>query len=205
MPTGLPEELNADAQASAQDIVYAYKASLMTAPFEFRLAADGLHWRKGRFTGLTPYDRIRRVRMAFRPTSMQFSRFLIEIWPNEGPVLPVASTSVKGMVEQESFGPAYRAFVAELHRRILAAGGTPRLQTGSPAFLYWPGLAVFAGCSLALAALTVRALGVEQWGGAAFIGGFLALFLWQAGQFFRRNRPGTYTLDAPPEMLLPKA
>jgi hypothetical protein len=41
-------------------------------------------------------------------------------------------------------------------------------------------------------------------GGAAFIAIFLALFLWQAGAFFRRNRPGIYRPEAPPEALMPK-
>ncbi len=30
------------------DLAYAYKPSLMGAPFEFRLAPDALEWRKGR-------------------------------------------------------------------------------------------------------------------------------------------------------------
>ena len=36
------------------------------------------------------------------------------------------------------------------------------------------------------------------------IAAFLALFLWQGGNFFRRNRPGLYRPDAPPEELLPQ-
>jgi hypothetical protein len=205
MPTSVTGTPETEADGGPQGPVYAYKPSLMAAPLEFRLLPDGLGWQKGRFSGRTPYDRIRRIRMSFRPMTMQNYRFVTEVWPENGPVLPIASTSVKGMVEQERFDPAYRAFVGELHRRILAAGGKPLLQTGSQPFLYWPGVAVFVGCSLTLAALTVRALSVEQWGGAAFVAGFLALFLWQAGQFFRRNKPGTYTLDAVPETVLPKA
>jgi hypothetical protein len=50
----------------------------------------------------------------------------------------------------------------------------------------------------------VRALQVEAWGGAAFIAAFLAFFLWQAGAFFHRNRPGTFRPDAVPPQVLPR-
>lgn len=183
--------------------IYAYKASMVGAPYEFRLAADALEWRKGPLEGRTPYDRIRRMRLGFRPMSMQNYRFLTEIW-TDGPKLQIASTSWKSLVEHERFDARYRAFVTELSRRIGAAGGAPLLQTGSPVFLYWPGVAIFIGASLALAGLVVRALQEGAWGGAAFIAAFLAFFLWQASQFFRRNRPGTFRPDAVPEQVLPK-
>ena len=37
-----------------------------------------------------------------------------------------------------------------------------------------------------------------------YIGAFLALFLWQAGNYFRRNRPGRYTPQALPPELMPR-
>ena len=55
------------------------------------------------------------------------------------------------MVEQASQDQAYGAFVRELHRRIAAAGVTPAYDCGSPALLYWPGLAVFAGVAVGFA------------------------------------------------------
>jgi hypothetical protein len=56
--------------------------------------------------------------------------------------------------------------------------------------------------ALGLALLVVRALQADSKGGAAFIGGFLVLFLWQSGKYFRRNRPGVYhPLDLPEELL----
>ena len=60
------------------------------------------------------------------------------------------------------------------------------------------------GVSLGLALLVVRALQANAKGGAVFIGGFLALFLWRGGNFFRRNRPGRYSPEALPADLLPK-
>lgn len=186
------------------DPVYSYKSSVVGAPFEFRLAADALEWQRGRQQGRTLYREIRRIRLSFRPATTQNYRFLAEIWPTRGRKLPIASTSWRSLMEQERLDTAYNPFVIELNRRVGTAGGTPLLQTGSPPLLYWPGLVIFLGCALSLAALTVRALQVQAWSGALFVVGFLALFLWQGGNFFRRNRPGRYRADAVPTEVLPK-
>jgi hypothetical protein len=126
------------------------------------------------------------------------------VWITDGPKLQIASTSWKSLVEHERFDAAYRAFVTELCRHAGAAGGQTLFQAGSPAVVYWLGLLVLAGAAFALAGLTVRALQVEAWSGAAFIAAFLAFFLWQAGTFFRRNRPGIFPPTAVPEAVLPK-
>ena len=183
---------------------YAYKSSLMGAPLEFNLAPDALEWRKGGYAGRTPYGSVRRVRLSFRPITMQNHRFLAEVWPEGGPKLQIASSSWKSLVEHQRLDAEYRAFVSELSRRVGAAGGNTAFDTGSPVYLYWPGVIVFIGAALALAALAVRALSEQAWGGAAFVAGFFALFLYQAGNFFRRNRPGTFRPDAVPSLLLPK-
>jgi hypothetical protein len=187
-----------------QDLHYDYKPALLGAVWEFRLRPDALEWRLGRRTGRLPYDHVARVRLSFRPVTMQTYRFLAEIWPAVGPKLQIASTSWRSIMEQERKDAAYAAFLVELHRRIAAAGARARFTTGSPAILYWPGLIVFAAASLAMAALTVRAIQIEAWEGAAVVGGLLALFLWQVGGFFRRNRPGTYRPDALPPDLIPR-
>jgi len=193
-----------DSEPTGGGLFYAYKNSLMGAPYEFHLAADALEWRKGPYSGRTPYDRIRRIRLGFRPITMQNYRFLGEIWTADGPKLQIASTSWKSLIEHERLDAAYRIFVTELSRRVGAAGGQTSFETGSPVFLYWPGLVVFLGASLALAGLIVRALAVQAWSGAAFIAAFLAFFGWQAGWFFQRNRPGPYDPAAVPPQVLPK-
>jgi len=193
-----------DSSTDAADIAYAYKPSLMGAPFEFRLTPDAFEWSKGGVTGRTPYDRIRRIRLSFRPMTMQNYRFLTEIWTADGPKLQIASTSWKSLVDHERFDAGYRAFVTELCRRVGAAGGQTLFQAGSPVIMYWPGVIVFLGASLALAGLVIRALQEAAWGGAAFIAGFLAFFLWQAGAFFHRNRPGVFPPNAVPEAVLPR-
>ena len=112
---------------------YAYKSSLMGAPLEFQLAPDALEWRKGTMTGRTPYGRVRRIRLSFRPMTMQNYRFVTEVWPDSGPKLQIASTSWKSLVEHQRLDAEYRAFVSELSRRIGAAGGNTAFDTGSPA------------------------------------------------------------------------
>src|ERR1041384_8324091 len=115
----------------ASDIAYAYKPSLMGAPFEFGLTSHALEWRRGGSSGRAPYHRIRRIRLGFRPMTMQNYRFLAEVWIADGPKLQIASTSWKSLVEHERFDAGYRAFVTELCRRAGAAGGQTLFQTGS--------------------------------------------------------------------------
>ena len=187
-----------------QDLHYDYKPALLGAAWQFRLRSDALEWQLGRRAGRLPYERVARVRLSFRPVTMQTYRFIAEIWPEEGPKLQIASTSWRSILEQERKDRTYAAFLAELHRRIAAAGGRADFVTGSPPFLYWPGLVVFAVAALAMAALTVRAIQVQAWEATAIVGGFFALFLWQVGGFFRRNRPGTYQPNALPPDLIPR-
>jgi hypothetical protein len=201
----LPERGSTDtADGDPDDPIYAFKSSVMGAGFEMRLAADAIEWRRGGRAGRVPYDRIRRVRLSFRPMTMQNYRFLTEVWPASGPKLQIASTSWKSLVEHERLDAGYRKFVVDLCGRIGASQGQTLFETGSPAWIYWPGVAVFVAASLGLAGLIVRALMIQIWSGAAFVAAFLALFLWQAGNLFRRNRPGTFSPDAVPPQVLPR-
>jgi hypothetical protein len=188
---------------SGEVLLYAHKPSLMGAPWQFRLRPDGLAWQVGRFDGCVPYDRIRRVRLTFRPATMQSRRFVAEIWPLDGPKLTIASTSWRSLVEQAPQDAAYGAFIRALHRRIAAADARASFEAGSPPLLYWPGLVVFVAAALALAALTLHALATGAFAGAAFVGVFLALFLWQSGSYFGRNRPGRYSPENVPDRLVP--
>jgi hypothetical protein len=160
-------------------------------------------WRVGGRTGHARYEDIRRLRLSFRPATLQSQRFLAEIWPDGGPKLQVASTSWRSMVEVERLDAAYAAFLAELHRRMNAVGARTSFETGSPPLIYWPGLALFALVSLALAALIVQGLHAGATSGTVFVAIFLGAFLWQAGTFFRRNRPGNYAPDAIPAAVIP--
>ncbi len=171
----------------------------------FRLREDGLEWSRGRHSGKVPYRDVERLRLSYRPVTMQSSRYQLDLWAPRTPRLILASANWRSMVEMESQLPAFRAFVLDLHRRIAAAGGKPRCDTGLFAPLYWAGALIFAATSLGIAVLVVRALQAQAWPGAAFIAAFLAVFLWQAGHFFHRNRPGIYPMDEPPALLLPRS
>ena len=190
---------------STGDPLYIYKPSLAGAPLQFRLSADALEWSAGRYSGRVAYDRIRRVRVSFRPAALQNVRFITEIWPAGAPKLVIASSSWRGVTDQERLDQDYVTFVGELHRRLAVAGGSARYECGAPALLYWPGLAMFVASALAMAGLAVEGLRAVSIPGTLFVIAFLSLFLWQMGRFFRRNRPGTYRPDAPPAELLPTA
>jgi hypothetical protein len=182
---------------------YAYKPSLVGAPVEFTLAADAIEWRAGGRSLRVPYRDFRRIRLAFLPVTLQNYRFVTEFWSTAGLKLTIASASWNSMVEIKRQDPEYSAFVRELHRRIAAAGGNARFQAGAPALLYWPGVIILVGLLLATAALIVNSLRLELWSSAALAAAMLAFFLWQAGDFFRRNRPAEYTPDALPQLVMP--
>jgi hypothetical protein len=190
-------------QATAPHVSYAYKAAPLGAMWHFHLAPDAIEWEAGPRRGRLRYADIRRLRLSFRPVSMQSRRFLAEIWPARGAKLQMASSSWRSMVDHERHEAAYTGFVLELHRRLAAAQVAASFESGSPALRYWPGLVIFAGVALGLSALVVRALADGARMAAAMAGGVLLVFLWQAGSFFRRNRPGTYAPQAPPRDLLP--
>jgi len=189
---------------SGREFDYAFKASLLGAPMEYRLADDALEWRKGAYAGRAAYGRIRRMRLSFRPMTMQPYRFLAEVWPADAPKLQIASTSWKSVFEQQRLDGEYGTFVIELNRRVAGARGNTIFVTGSPVFIYWPGAAVFVGAAFGVAALGVRALQSGAFAAAGFIAAFFALFIWQAGNFFLRNRPAAYDPHAVPQRVLPK-
>jgi hypothetical protein len=189
--------------ATAPHASYAYKATPLGAIWHFHLGSDAIEWEAGPRRGQLRYADIRRLRLSFRPVSMQSHRFLAEIWPARGPKLQMASSSWRSMVDHERHEAAYTGFLLELHRRLVSAQVATSFECGSPALRYWPGVVIFGGVALGLAALTVQALAGGAWMGAAIVGGVLSIFLWQAGGFFRRNRPGAYAPQAPPRNLLP--
>lgn len=195
MDTGAPEE---------SALRYFYRPSLLGAPREFALSAAGIRWSVGRHSGQVPYTAVRRVRLSYRPANLQTYRFVTEVWAQGAPNLTIISTSWKSMAVQERLDTSYAAFVVALHDRIMGAGAAVRWEKGTALLTYWPGLVVFAIVALAMAALIVRALQVHSLTAAIFVAAFLAVFLWQGGNFFRRNRPGFYRPDALPPYLIPK-
>jgi hypothetical protein len=187
-----------------ETVTYRFKPSALGAPHEFTVQPTVLAWRIGRHAGEVPYRAFRRVRLSFRPVTMASQRYLAEIWAEATPKLKIASTSWRSIVEQQRQDAAYAAFLGALHRRLGDSGSACALHAGTSPWLYWPGIAVFVGVALVLAFLLVRALQAGSTAGAAFVGGFLVLFVWQLGTFFQRNRPQRYGAGAIPRAVLPR-
>ena len=185
------------------DATYAYRPSVMGPIRAFSLSDDGIDWDAGIRSGHIPYRNIRRLRLSYRPTSMQSHRFVTEVWAEGAAKLEIISTSCKSMFEQERLDQSYSDFVRALHHRMSNAPTSTRFEQGSSPFVYWPGLLVFACVALGLAGLIVRALQNGSLSGAALVVAFLAMFIWYGGNFLRRNRPGTYRPDALPKELIP--
>ena len=187
-----------------RDPAYVYKPALIGAHWQLRLTPAGLAYDVGRHSGVVRYDRIRRVRLAFRPVTMQSQRYLTEIWSPDAPKLQIASCSWRSIMEQERQDAAYTAFVSELHKRLAAANSQALFQTGLPALLFGLGAVVYVAALLGFVALSIRALQTGETAASAFVFIFFLLFAWQVGTYFYRNRPGAYRPDAPPAYLLPK-
>ena len=193
----------ATADGSDTALSYSYRPSLLGAEWNLTLAPEGFAWSAGVRSGFTRYASVSRLRMAYRPMSMQSTRFMTEIWAPGDPPLRVVSTTWKSMVEQKRLDQEYTRFITELHERVARANGALMCERGRPGFVYWPGLFVFAGVSLGLALLIVRALQARAIAPMLFVAAFFALFVWHGGTFFRRNLPGTYPVSEPPRDLLP--
>jgi hypothetical protein len=187
------------------DPTYAFKPSLIGRWYEFTLKSDGLHWQMGGSAGRVRYERIRAVRLSFRPVTMQSRRFITEIWSTDNPKIQIVSVSWRSMVEQARQDGAYSAFVTELHQRLATSGSKAQFTTGLPVVSYWFGVVTFAAVSISMAAMIVRTLKLEQWSASAIIGAIFAVFALQIGNYFRRNRPSRYRPDAIPREVLPKA
>jgi hypothetical protein len=187
-----------------RDPTYAYKPALIGAHWQLKLTAEGIAYTVGRYSGVVRYDRIRRVRLAFRPVTMQTQRYLTEVWSPDAPKLQIASCSWRSVVEQERQDAAYTAFITELHKRLAAVNSQALFQNGLPAILFGLGAVVYVAALVGFVALTIRAFQTGDKAAAAFVFAFFLLFAWQVGTYFYRNKPGRYRPDALPGHLLPK-
>src|SRR5262249_26413879 len=143
---------------AANAVTYSYRATVLGAPRHFTLSEDGIDWTSGVMSGHIPYRDISRLRLSFRPVSMQSHRFITELWGEGAPRLKIVSTSWKSMVEQERLDRSYSDFVRELHRRIARAMSPTRFERGTSPLIYWPSLAIFVAVALGLAGGAVQAL-----------------------------------------------
>ena len=188
----------------AADPTYAFKPSLIGGWCQFTLKSDGLHWQMGARGGRVRYERIRAVRLSYRPVTMQSRRFITEIWSTDNPKIQIISVSWRSVVEQARQDDAYSAFVTELHQRLAASGSVAQFTTGLPVASYWFGVVIFAAVLMSMAVMIVRTLKLGQWSVGAVIAAIFAVFALQLGNYFRRNRPSRYRPDAIPREVLPK-
>lgn len=182
---------------------YAYKASLIGAAQQFELGEDGLIWRIGPKAGLWPYATIAKVRLSYRPVSMQSRRYRADLQDASGARLRILSTTWQTVALMAPQDEAYRTFMIELHRRMHEAGSRAELIGGLPPVVHTSALVLIALVAVALTGLLARAVAVGSWSGALFLAGFALLFGWQIGGFIRCNRPRRYTFADVPKDLLP--
>jgi len=197
-------DADTDSPADLDDLpTYSFRASAMGATHTFRLGPDALYFEVGYHAGSVSYFTIRRMRLSFKPMSLASYRFIAEIWSDNTPKLTISSTSWRSVVEQQRQDAAYNAFVRELVHRIGASGSTAELKTGTSPFAYWPGLAICAALTMALPWIVFRGIEAGTYTGAALVAALLALFAWQMGNLFWRNRPGVFRPDEIPPSVLP--
>ena len=148
------------------DLRYEYKPSLMGAAWELRLRPDALEWRTGRHHGRIPYDRVTRVRLSFRPVTMQTRRFVTEIWWPGARRLSIASTSWRSLVEQAAQDQDYGAFVRDLHARVRPRAGRRRSRPACRPCSIGRASWSSSGWRRGFAVLTLRALELGAYSGA---------------------------------------
>jgi hypothetical protein len=197
-------ETDTEASATAEAPFYSFRPSVMGQPHAFQLGPDALYYEIGMHAGSVSYYTIRRLRLSFRPLSLANYRFVAEIWSDTAPKLTISSTSWRSVVEQQRQDEAYSAFVRELARRIGASGSAASLETGSPPYIYWPGVVLCGTLLIALPWIIYRGIEAGTYGGAALVTALFVFFGWQVGNLFRRNRPGTFHSDAVPDNVLPR-
>lgn len=118
----------AEGGVADETVSYSYRPSLLGAPREFDLTDQGIGWSAGSNSGRIPFERVRRLRLSYRPNSMQSQRFVTELWSDGFPKLQIVSSSWKSMMEQERLDGAYSAFVRELHRRVAMVNGATQFE-----------------------------------------------------------------------------
>ncbi|MGP9811541.1 hypothetical protein ACTZWT_08540 [Rhodopseudomonas sp. NSM] len=192
-----------DRNAGAEEPAYAFRASLIGAASQFELTDDGLVWRIGPKSGLWPYATIAKVRLSYRPVSMQSQRYCADLEDAGGARLRILSTSWQTVALMAPQSDAYRGFILDLHRRMRDAGSQAELIGGLRPGIHTAALVLIAVLAAAMTGLLARAVATGSWSGALFLVGFAALFGWQVGGFIRRNRPRRYGFDEVPKDLLP--
>src|SRR5271169_5128960 len=129
MPEPPPDQAATSADGAIA-VRYAYKASLIGAAHQFELTDQGLSWRIAGRSGVWPYADISAIRLSYRPVSMQSRRFRADIENVSRQRMTILSTSWQTVALMAPQDRDYRAFIAELHRRLKGAGSRAMLIGG---------------------------------------------------------------------------
>lgn len=184
--------------------VYAFKPRMLAVEHAFRLGPDSLEWNVGGNRGRVAYAMIARVRVGYRFTNFMGHRYTTEIFPRDGGRMQIASVSARGMLDSANQGAAYRAFIAELHRRIANAQGECRFEAGMAVWRFWPSVAITLAMAGGLVYVLVRGMSGDQILTSLIVIAAGGLFVWQMGKMVLANRPRSYRSDAIPADVLPK-
>jgi hypothetical protein len=203
LPTSLPDQAEAEVEASALATRYSYKASLVGSACQFELTDAGLSWRVGSRSGVWPYADIASVRLSYRPMSMQPRRFRADIEKTGSGRISIFSTTWQTVTLMSPQDQDYRAFIVELHRRMQQSGSKAALLGGIGTVTYGAAVAIVGLLAVAMIGLLGRALATAEFTGALFLVAIAIWFIWTIGGFIRRNRPCGYTFDQLPDALLP--
>jgi hypothetical protein len=182
---------------------YTYKASVAGSPQSFELGGQGMSFHTGFRSGLWRYGDIVRIRLSYRPVSMLRHRFRADIRHRDGGTLKIVSATWAGIVAMVPQNDSYRAFIAELHRRVAAERGRVEFTAGLHPIVFAMAVAVFAGIAFAIATLVVRALLAGEVVAVLFFLAFAAWTGWYAGGWLMRNKPQRYEPAHVPPQLLP--
>ena len=182
---------------------YAYKASVAGSPQIFELTGQGMSYHTGFRSGVWGYGDIGRIRLTYRPVSMLRHRFRADIRHKDGRTLKIFSATFAGILALTPQNDSYRAFIAELHRRVAAAGGSAEYVAGLNPIAFAMAVAVFGAIAIAIATLLVRALVAGDVVAVLFLLGFVAWSGWYIGSWLMRNKPQRYAPEHVPEQLLP--
>ncbi len=187
----------------ADGLVYAYRPRMIGSGNSFRLGSHSLEWNMGGYPGQMAYPMIAAIRLGYRPSNLGSPRFTAEIWPRSGAKFEIASASYKSPVAMEDQGPAYRAFILELHKRVGESGGDCRFEAGFAAWRWWPMVAISAAAAVTIVFLAIQTIAAGNMNPVLLIVGFAALFAWQMWPLITRNRPERYDFQHIPERVLP--
>lgn len=195
--------MNEAGEVEGEGTVYGYRPRMIGSGYSYRLGEHSLEWVMGSFRGQVPYPMIATVRLGYRPSNFGSRRYIAEIWPRKGAKLEIASASYKSPVALEDQGPAYRAFMGELHRRIAASGADCRFEAGFAPWRWWPMAALAAVTAAALIYVGARTLASGDLSSTLLVAAFMVLFGWQMWPLVTRNRPQRYDPRHIPEQVLP--